>query len=56
MNRDHVSEKDALAREGNQWQQEKKVSLSDFVIVNDGEKLVVPQVINIYKEIVNSNK
>ena len=34
----------------NQMSQEKKEQLSDYIIVNDEKKLILPQLINIIKE------
>ncbi len=49
MKRDDVDRDAVLARMANQWEEEKKISLSDFVIINDNQKLVIPQVLNIHK-------
>jgi dephospho-CoA kinase len=38
-----------------QWEQERKIGLSDFVIVNDENYLVIPQVLEIHK-ILNNKK
>jgi len=35
----------------NQWEDEKKTALSDFVIINDGKQLVIPQVLNIHQQL-----
>jgi dephospho-CoA kinase len=52
MKRDGISIEHARERESNQWKQEKKEELSDFVIHNDEKQLVVPQVIQIYNQII----
>lgn len=49
MQRDGVTKEAVLARMANQWQEEEKISLSDFVIMNDNQQLVIPQVMNIHK-------
>ena len=35
----------------NQWSEEKKTELADYVIDNSGDKLVIPQVLEIIKQI-----
>lgn len=52
MDRDGISEEDARARERNQWDQDRKVDLSDFVIVNDGNVMVLPQVLEIHGQLI----
>ena len=37
-----------------QMSDSRKKKLSDFVIINDGERMVVPQVLEIYKNLVNN--
>jgi len=51
MKRDNVSKKDVEKRMKNQWSDEKKIKLSDFVITNDDKQLVIPQVLEIHKKI-----
>lgn len=46
MKRDQVSKQEVLKRMENQWSDEKKINLADFVIENNAEKLVVPQVLS----------
>ena len=36
----------------NQWPEENKVKLADFVINNDGIELIIPQVLYIYKQLI----
>lgn len=48
MKRDGVTKEAVQARMANQWPEEEKISLSDFVIMNDNEKLVIPQVLNVH--------
>ena len=47
MDRDKVTREIVLDRMKHQWSDEKKAGLSDFVILNDGSELVIPQVIAI---------
>lgn len=51
MTRDNAKKEDIKARMNNQFPDDKKVSESDFVIVNDGKKAILPQVLNILKTI-----
>lgn len=50
--RDKLSEKAIRARMNSQWPEEKKLALVDFVIVNDGKHMLLPQVIAIHKALV----
>lgn len=51
MKRDNVSEKEVLERMKNQWSEEKKKKLSDFIIENIDLEVAKNQVNNIYKTI-----
>ena len=51
MLRDKCSREDVLNRMKNQWPQEKKVALADFVINNEGDELVIPQVLGVLGEL-----
>ncbi len=51
IKRDHLSETQIRERIGFQMPDEKKASLSDFVIVNDGKTAVIPQVLKIHQEL-----
>ena len=53
MKRDKVSELAVKERMKNQWSQEKKKELSDFIVYNDNEQLLVPQVLKIHKELIS---
>lgn len=48
LNRDAVSENHIRQRINNQWDEEKKKSMSDFIINNDNSSLVLPQVLSIH--------
>jgi dephospho-CoA kinase len=54
MARDNLSHKMVKARIQNQWSQEKKIELSDYVVVNDGKSMVIPQILSIHNSILNS--
>ena len=47
--RDGISEEEALKRVSNQMEDSLKNKLADFVIVNDGIKMVIPQIMEINK-------
>ncbi len=50
--RDHKSEPEILLRINTQWPQEMKVKKSDFVIYNDGQLALIPQVNKIHQELI----
>ncbi len=49
--RDHVTEEQVRARMQNQWSEEEKIVLSDFVIHNDGATPLIRQVLAIHEKI-----
>lgn len=51
MQRDGLREEQVLARLSNQFPEAEKVRLADFVVVNDGEQLLVPQVLAIHRQL-----
>jgi dephospho-CoA kinase len=51
--RDSVTRDAVLARMRSQWPQEEKVSRADYVVVNSGERLVIPQVLAIHSELLS---
>jgi len=51
MKRDDVSENDVLDRMKNQYEDSKREKKSDFIIYNNEDKMLLPQVISIYQEI-----
>ena len=53
--RDNVSRQNVLARINSQWAPEKKSELADYVIFNDEQQLLIPQVLDTHHKIVNSN-
>jgi dephospho-CoA kinase len=50
-NRDGIDEATAMRRIENQWPEEKKVEKSNAVIINDGVAPVIPQVWNLYHQL-----
>lgn len=51
MQRDSVSRADVLDRMGKQLPDEEKQKLADFIIVNDGTKPVLPQVLSLHEKL-----
>lgn len=49
MDRDAISESEVLARMANQWPEEQKLPLADFLIVNNDQQLVIPQVLKVHE-------
>ncbi len=49
MERDGASEAAVLARMENQWSDSKKEAAADFIIYNDGQELVLPQVLKLHE-------
>lgn len=52
IKRDNVSEEEVKKRMSFQSSDEYKIQKSDFVISNDGNSLILPQIIQIHKEII----
>lgn len=50
MERDSISRDQVISRMKNQMEEEKKMGLCDFVIVNDGQKAVLPQVLALHRK------
>ena len=53
IERDKSSREAILSRMENQWPHEIKIEKADFVIENDGLKLVIPQVLEIHKKLLS---
>ncbi len=53
MKRDKADRDSVLQRINNQWPEEEKLKLTDFVLNNDGETLLIPQVLKIHKELIS---
>jgi dephospho-CoA kinase len=51
MKRDHITSKDVLARMKRQMDEEEKMSLCDFVIINDETAPVLPQAIRVHQQL-----
>ena len=50
MKRDNISRESAMARIEKQMNEEKKISLCDFVIINDEQQMVIPQVLELHRK------
>jgi dephospho-CoA kinase len=50
MERDNISLEKVLARESNQMKDGEKLHLCDYVIVNDEEKMMLPQVLSLHEK------
>lgn len=55
MLRDNCNEENVRSRMRLQWDEETKIQKSDFVIINDGKKMLFPQVVEIWKELQNKD-
>ncbi len=54
MNRDSISKEHVLERIENQWPQEKKLLLAQYVVTNDENMMVIPQVLRIHQQILDN--
>jgi dephospho-CoA kinase len=50
--RDGVPPEAVRQRIAHQWEENRKSALADYVIVNDGTLLLIPQVLSIHKELI----
>lgn len=55
MERDQVSEEEVRQRMANQWKEERKIQLADFIIVNDGKMMIIPQVLEVHRRLMEVN-
>jgi len=53
--RDRAGRDEVLARMGHQIKNDDKARLSDFVIINDGSQMLIPQVIGIHKKLMRDS-
>ncbi len=56
ITRDQSPRADIIKRMESQWPQEKKMALADFLIDNDGIKLVLPQILDIHERIIRNGE
>jgi len=52
MERDKITEEMVKLRMQNQWDQEQKKNLADYLIINDENSLLIPQVLSIHNQII----
>jgi len=53
MKRDHITKQDVMARMQRQMDEQIKMRLCDFVIINDEQQLVTTQVMELHKKFLN---
>lgn len=53
MQRDGITEEQFEARARNQWPDDIKNNKADFVIFNNGDQFLIPQVVEIHKQIIH---
>jgi dephospho-CoA kinase len=51
--RDGLSDEEITLRMKNQWSDEQKLKLTDFVIINDGKNFLIPQILKIHRTLKN---
>jgi dephospho-CoA kinase len=51
MQRDGISKAEVIKRINNQWPDDDKLKLANFVIENDGNKMILPQVLEIHRQL-----
>jgi len=51
MERDQAKKEEVLARMRNQWSDKKKEKAADYIIYNDGQQMVLPQILNIHQNL-----
>lgn len=51
QSRDGFSESEIRSRMNSQLKDEEKIPLADYIILNDGQTLVIPQVLNVVKDL-----
>ncbi len=52
MQRDIITEEQAMSRINKQMDEEAKMNLCDFIIVNNEEQLLIPQVLEVHKKFI----
>ncbi|MBN8838260.1 MAG: dephospho-CoA kinase [Sphingobacteriia bacterium] len=56
MQRDHISREEVMARMNKQIDEEVKMKLCDFVVLNDEQELLLPQVLSLHKKFLEMAK
>ena len=52
IKRDKVKDADFVGRDNKQWDESLKISKADYIIYNDEEKLLIPQVLEIHHKLI----
>ncbi|HSN49704.1 MAG TPA: dephospho-CoA kinase [Bacteroidales bacterium] len=55
MNRDHVSREEVVRRRASQMDEKEKAALADFIILNDGLHMVIPQVLSLHDQLLKGS-
>jgi len=53
MERDQVTREEVIRRIENQWPDDKKKELADFIIINDNQQAILPQVLKLHTQFLN---
>ena len=53
MERDGVTESQVRARMNNQWPEERRQLLADYIILNDGKQALIPQILAIHHSLLS---
>ncbi|HVT84879.1 MAG TPA: dephospho-CoA kinase [Chitinophagaceae bacterium] len=56
MKRDGVSREEVMKRLGKQMNEEEKMSLCDFILVNDETQLLIPQVLELHQKLISLSR
>lgn len=54
--RSNISEEQILERMNHQWSDEERAKYADYIIVSDETKALIPQLVNIYKDLSYGNR
>ncbi len=55
IERDSMSRDEVLKRMKNQWNDEDRMEKADYVIINDGKEMLIPQVLDIHRSLQSFN-
>lgn len=55
MDRDKVSEEQVRERMKNQYNEEERLAMSDYIIENNNSKLIIPQILDLHHKLVSLN-
>ncbi len=56
LDREDMTEAEVQKRMDNQWPEERKIAMADFVLKNDGEQMLLPQIIALKEELETLSK